>query len=160
MWTADWWWKTQESLTDRSTVVPVILGSDKTMLSTLSGDKSAWPVYLSIGNLSKAKRRSVKLNGLILIGLLPRCANGPKTHTIKIAYQEYMATILCPLEEPAKSGIKVLCADGSTRYVYTRIALFLADYPEQCNITGIKYGWCPRCEIDPDDMPGFHRRPR
>ncbi|KAF8241226.1 hypothetical protein K440DRAFT_574364, partial [Wilcoxina mikolae CBS 423.85] len=21
-------------------------------------------------------------------------------------------------------------------------------------------GWCPRCEIDPDDMPGFNRRPR
>ncbi|KAF8247297.1 hypothetical protein K440DRAFT_551446 [Wilcoxina mikolae CBS 423.85] len=49
----------QESLPDGSTVIPVILGSDKTMLSTLSGDKSAWPVYLSIGNLSKAKRRSV-----------------------------------------------------------------------------------------------------
>ncbi|KAF8241316.1 hypothetical protein K440DRAFT_573394 [Wilcoxina mikolae CBS 423.85] len=46
----------QESLPDRSTVVPVILGSDKTMLSTLRGDKSAWPVYLSIGNLSKVKR--------------------------------------------------------------------------------------------------------
>ncbi|KAF8251058.1 hypothetical protein K440DRAFT_511012, partial [Wilcoxina mikolae CBS 423.85] len=153
MWTADWWWKTQASfslLENGSTVVPVILGSDKTMLSTLSGDKSAWPVYLSIGNLSKAKRRSVKSNGLILIGLLPKCPNGPKTHTIKIAYQESMATMLCPLEEPAKSEIKVLCTDGRTRHAYPRIASFLADYSEQCNITGVKYGWCPHCEIDPD----------
>ncbi|KAF8248601.1 hypothetical protein K440DRAFT_546982, partial [Wilcoxina mikolae CBS 423.85] len=141
----------QESLPDGSTVIPVILGSDKTMHSTLSGDKSAWPVYLSIGNLSKAKRRSVKSNGLILIGLLPRCPNGPKTHTINIAYQESMATMLRPLEEPAKSGMKVLCADGRTRHAYPQIASFLADYPEQCNITGIKYGWGPRCEIDPDD---------
>ncbi|KAF8248626.1 hypothetical protein K440DRAFT_649801 [Wilcoxina mikolae CBS 423.85] len=131
MWTADWWWKIQESLPDGSTVVPVILGSDKTMLSTLSGDKSAWPVYLSIGNLSKAKRRSVK------------CPNGPKIHTINIAYQASMATILHPLDEPAKSGIKVLCADGHTRHTYFRIASFLADCPEQCNITGVKYGWCP-----------------
>ncbi|KAF8244994.1 hypothetical protein K440DRAFT_509457, partial [Wilcoxina mikolae CBS 423.85] len=140
----------QKSLPDGSTVVPVILSSDKTMLSTLSGYKSAWSVYLSIGNLSKAKRRSVKLNGLILIGLLTRCPNGPKTHTIKIAYQEYMATMLRPLEEGAKSGIKVLCADGGTRHAYPQIASFLADYPEQCKITGVKYGWCPRCEIDPD----------
>ncbi|KAF8248252.1 hypothetical protein K440DRAFT_549019, partial [Wilcoxina mikolae CBS 423.85] len=161
--TADWWWKIQASfplLENGSTVVPVILGSDKTMLSTLSGDKSAWPVYLNIGNLSKAKQRSVKSNELILIGLLPRCPNGPKTHTIKIAYPESMATMLRPLEKPAKSGIKVLCADGRTRHSYLRIASFLADYPEQCNITGIKYGLYPHCEIDPDDMPGFNRRPR
>ncbi|KAF8251296.1 hypothetical protein K440DRAFT_539800, partial [Wilcoxina mikolae CBS 423.85] len=141
----------QESLPNGSTVVPVILCSDKTMLSILSGDKSVWPVYLSIGNLSKAKRRSVKSNGLILIGLLPRCPNGLKTHTIKIVYQESMATMLRPLEELAKSGIKVLCADGCTRHAYPWIASFLADYPEQCNITGVKYGWYPRCEIDPDD---------
>ncbi|KAF8248731.1 hypothetical protein K440DRAFT_545945 [Wilcoxina mikolae CBS 423.85] len=163
MWTADWWWKTQASfplLENGLTAVAVILGSDKTMLSILCGDKSAWPVYLSIGNLSKAKRRSVESNGLRLIGLLPRCPNGPKTHTIKIAYQESMATMLRSLEEPAKSGMKVLCADGHTHHAYSRIASFLADYPEQCNITGVKYGWCPRCKIDPDDMPGFNRRPR
>ncbi|KAF8247797.1 hypothetical protein K440DRAFT_501150, partial [Wilcoxina mikolae CBS 423.85] len=153
MWTADWWWKIQTGfplLENGLTVVPVILGSDKTMLSTLSGDKSAWPIYLSIGNLSKAKRQSVKSNGLILIGLLPRCPNDPKIHTIKIAYQESMATIFRPLEEPTKSGIKVLCADGCTRHAYPRIVSFLADYPEQCNITGVKYGWSPHCEIDPD----------
>ncbi|KAF8241473.1 hypothetical protein K440DRAFT_571406 [Wilcoxina mikolae CBS 423.85] len=45
----------QESVPDGSTVIPVILGSDKTMPSTLSGDKSALPVYLSIGDLSKTK---------------------------------------------------------------------------------------------------------
>ncbi|KAF8247204.1 hypothetical protein K440DRAFT_551858 [Wilcoxina mikolae CBS 423.85] len=143
----------QESLPDGSTVVPVILGSDKTMLSTLSGNMSAWPVYFRIGNL-------LKLNGLILIGLLPRCPNSPKIHTIKIAYQESMATMLRPLEELMKSGIKVLCADGRTCHIYPWIASFLAGYPEQCNITGVKYGWYPHCEIDPDDILSFYCRPR
>ncbi|KAF8244004.1 hypothetical protein K440DRAFT_510771, partial [Wilcoxina mikolae CBS 423.85] len=63
-----------------------------------------------------------------------------------------MATMLRPLEDPPKSGIKVLCSDGRTRHAYAWIASFLANYPEQCNITGVKYGWCSRCEIDPDDM--------
>jgi hypothetical protein len=147
-------------LPDGSTVVPIILGSDKTMLSTLSGDKTAWPVYLSIGNLSKAKRRSVKTNGLILIGLLPKCPNRPKAHTNKFAYHESIATIMCALEEPAKSGIAVQCADGRTRHTFPRIASFLADYPEQCNITMVKNGCCPRCEICPDAMPGITHRPR
>ena len=52
-------------LTDRSkekklppgcTTVPVILASDKTHLSDFSGNKSAWPVYLTIGNIKKAIR--------------------------------------------------------------------------------------------------------
>ncbi|KAF8247199.1 hypothetical protein K440DRAFT_551742 [Wilcoxina mikolae CBS 423.85] len=58
--------------------------------------------------------------------------------------------MLRPLDEPAKSGIKVLCADGHTRHAYSRIASFLADYPEQYNITGVKYGWCPRLEAAND----------
>ncbi|KAF8253570.1 hypothetical protein K440DRAFT_506521, partial [Wilcoxina mikolae CBS 423.85] len=59
---------------------------------------------------------------------------------------ESMATILCPLEELTKSGIKVLCAVSRTCHAYPQIASFLADCPEQCNITGVKCGWYPRCE--------------
>ncbi|KAJ3911791.1 hypothetical protein F5877DRAFT_93729 [Lentinula edodes] len=45
MWTGDWWWATQKLLPEGSTIAPIILASDKTQLSTLSGDKSAWPGY-------------------------------------------------------------------------------------------------------------------
>ena len=34
-------------------MAPVILPSDKMSLSVFSGDKKAWPVYLTIGNISK-----------------------------------------------------------------------------------------------------------
>ena len=36
---------------------PIILASDKTQLTTLSGGQQAWPVYLMIGNISKCLRR-------------------------------------------------------------------------------------------------------
>ncbi|KAF8867845.1 hypothetical protein BD779DRAFT_1685231 [Infundibulicybe gibba] len=55
MWTADWWWNTQEALPVGSTVAPLILSSDKTQLSQFCGDKSAWPVYLTLGDIAKAK---------------------------------------------------------------------------------------------------------
>ncbi|KAG1884906.1 hypothetical protein F4604DRAFT_1676341 [Suillus subluteus] len=57
MWTADWWWDKQKELPEGATIAPIILASDKTMLSQFRGDKSAWPVYLSIGNIAKEKRR-------------------------------------------------------------------------------------------------------
>ncbi|KAJ6470800.1 hypothetical protein C8R47DRAFT_988514, partial [Mycena vitilis] len=52
MSTARWWWRIQERLPDGSTAAP-----HKKKLSQFSGDKSAWPVYLTTGNINKDTRR-------------------------------------------------------------------------------------------------------
>jgi hypothetical protein len=130
------------------------------MLSTLNGDKTACPVYLSIRNLSKVKRQSVRTNRLILIGRLPKSPNGPKTHTNRFAYHKCIATVLHTLKQPAMSGLAVLCADSRTHHAIPPIASFLADYPEQCTATMVNNGGCPRCEICPDDMTGFAHKLR
>lgn len=49
-------------------VCPVILASDKTTLTAFTGDKVTYPVYLTIGNISKSIRR--KLSLLISVPLL------------------------------------------------------------------------------------------
>jgi len=126
----------------------------------LSGDNTAWPVHLTIGNLSKATRWSNRTNGLILIGLLLNSPNEPTTLTNRFAYHKSIATRLRALDEPAKSGLAVLCADGDTRHAFLRIESFLAHYLEQFTITVVKNGWCPRSEICLDDIPSFAHRPR
>ncbi|KAF8245713.1 hypothetical protein K440DRAFT_554784, partial [Wilcoxina mikolae CBS 423.85] len=151
-------------------LVPMIFISDGTHLTNFSGDTKAWPIYMRIRNLSAVARMKYTTHNMLFLALLPipveMCdvslnrRNVQREHNRVIAYQESMATMLRPLEELTKSGIKVLYADGRTRHAYPRIASFLADYPEQCNITGVKCGWCPQCEIDPDDIPGFNRRTR
>ncbi|KAJ3855540.1 hypothetical protein EV368DRAFT_34490, partial [Lentinula lateritia] len=53
MHTGKWWWNTQlEQDKPGATIIPVIISSDKTQI-TLFRNKSAYPVYLTIGNLPK-----------------------------------------------------------------------------------------------------------
>ena len=47
----------QGKLAEGAVVTLVILSSDKTSLSVFSRDKKAWPVYLTIGNISKDIQR-------------------------------------------------------------------------------------------------------
>lgn len=71
MWTGDWWWEMQEKLPDGGTVVPLLIGIDKTVLTQHHGDLAAWPIYMTIGNLDSHTRRQQKRPALILIGFMP-----------------------------------------------------------------------------------------
>ena len=71
MHTANWWWETQQKLPDRATVVPLLLATDKTVLTQHHGDTAAWPVYLTIGNLSRQLRRKQTRPSSILLGFIP-----------------------------------------------------------------------------------------
>ena len=71
MHTADWWWRTQSEVPEGATVVPILLATDKTMLTQHHGDESAWPIYITIGNLDRATRRKQTVPGSVLLGFLP-----------------------------------------------------------------------------------------
>ena len=64
-----------------ATIAPIILASDKTNLSQFGGDKQAWPVYLTIGNIFKDICHQPSLHGTVLIGYLPvaKLHNFPKS---------------------------------------------------------------------------------
>ncbi|KAH4751423.1 hypothetical protein HBH63_242170 [Parastagonospora nodorum] len=63
-----------------------------------------------------------------------------------------MGKLLLPLENTAKSGILLACADGRTRQCYLTICAILADYEEQVLLTGVKKNrYCTRCTVAPDD---------
>ncbi|KAN0137995.1 hypothetical protein V8E53_004214 [Lactarius tabidus] len=73
MHTGDWWWAVQttlESYRPGATVVPVIISSNKTQLTLFRG-KSAYPVYLTIGNIPKAIRCKPTRRAQILLAYIP-----------------------------------------------------------------------------------------
>ena len=61
----------QECLPYGATVLPIILASDSTQLTGFSGDKAAWPVYITLGNFSASKRQKLNEHTMILLALLP-----------------------------------------------------------------------------------------
>ncbi|THU83762.1 hypothetical protein K435DRAFT_618543, partial [Dendrothele bispora CBS 962.96] len=133
-------------------IAPVLIATDKTALTNFSGGKSAYPVYLTLGNIPKAMRRKINQRACVLLGylLVDKVGKDGDTATeLKLrSYQLFhdsMRLILEPLIEAGRNGVEMIGGDGVVRKVHPILAAYVADYPEQCLVTLSKYGTCPKC---------------
>ena len=142
-------YRIQQKLPPGATIAPIILASDKTKLSQHSGDKTAWPIYLTLGNITSSVRRQPSQNTAVLLGYLPvtklMCFN--KDHTL---FHQCMAELLKPLIQAGTDGVKMLCPDGHIRWIFPLLAAYVADHPEQCLIACCKENRCVRCTVHPN----------
>ncbi|KAG9118781.1 hypothetical protein FRC07_006530, partial [Ceratobasidium sp. 392] len=159
MWTGNWWWRRQKNspkdkwfLRDRNgTIVPIIVASDKTSMTKLSGNQLAYPVYLSIGNISKLYRRQASKHATVIIGYLPidEFSDVPgkvlRTSLKSELVHRAMKIIFEPLEEAGRTGVEMWCADAYLRRVYPMLAVFVGDWPEQCDMACVVRSGCPKC---------------
>ncbi|KAF8197080.1 hypothetical protein BJ912DRAFT_846556, partial [Pholiota molesta] len=150
----DWWWDTQEALDKEkpgATIIPIIISSDKTQI-TLFRNKTAYPVYLTIGNIPKSIRRKPSRQGQILLAYLPTSQlkhisnKAARRRTQANLFHACMDEILAPLELAGIHGISVVDGNGVARRGHPILAAYVGDYPEQILVTGAFNGDCPRCD--------------
>ncbi|KAJ7634868.1 hypothetical protein FB45DRAFT_830357 [Roridomyces roridus] len=154
MWTADWWWEIQELLPIGATLSPIIISSDKTQLTHFSGDKQAWPVYISVGNLRKATRRTTSSRATILLGYIPvtKLEIFSKENRSREGHQLFhdcVKAMLEPLKEAGEKGVLMDCADGFVRHIFPILSAYIADYPEQTLVACCRENSCPKCLVTP-----------
>ncbi|KAJ6580316.1 hypothetical protein B0H10DRAFT_2341498 [Mycena sp. CBHHK59/15] len=160
MSSASWWWNMQTRLPDGSTCAPIIPSSDKTRLSQQSGDKTAWPVYLTIGNIAKDTQCKASSHTAILLGYLPTakldCYSDATRSVAKYRlFHYYMGLIMVSLADVGNIRVEMTCADGLLCKVHPILAAYVADYPEQCLVACCMENRCPICKVVPDDR-GVH----
>jgi len=85
-------------------MVPLLFASDKTHLTNFSRDKAAWPVYMSIGNISKSFRRQGSKRAWVRVALLPIPPKNPKAGEIHLSWHEEIERILKPIAELDRAG--------------------------------------------------------
>lgn len=125
-----------------------------------SGDKTAYPVYLTIGNIPKSIRRKPSQHAQILLAYLPtdpldgaelsedaaRVARARLFHYV-------MSIVMEPLKAAARDGVDMTSGDGAIRHCHPIPACYVADYPEQCLVTCVRYGrTCPGCKARWEDL--------
>ncbi|KAF7358613.1 hypothetical protein MSAN_01200000 [Mycena sanguinolenta] len=155
MHTGKWWWATQEAVEKEypgATIVPIIISSDKTQL-TVFGNKTAYPVYMTLGNIPKEIRRKPSRRGYILLAYLPTSRmkhitnKAARRRILANVFHACMSYILEPLQTAGVSGIRLTSGDGVVRRGHPIFATFVGDYPEQALVATVKTGDCPTCEV-------------
>ncbi|KAF8165815.1 hypothetical protein B0H34DRAFT_794159 [Crassisporium funariophilum] len=166
MWTAKWWHVLQSKLPPGATLAAMIIATDKTQLTQFSGNKSAYPVYLTIGNIPKAMRRKPSQHACILIAYLSvdkmdctRLTKLEHRSRVQRVFHESMRTVLEPLIKAGNEGVQMMSSDGAVCNVFPILTCYVADYREQCLVACSKYGTCPQCQAPAKDLQNCNPYP-
>ncbi|KAG1844084.1 hypothetical protein DFJ58DRAFT_731389 [Suillus subalutaceus] len=159
MWSGKWWHAIQNRLPVGAALAPVIIATDKTQLTQFSSSKSAYPIYLTLGNIPRAIRRKPSQQACFLLGYLSvdkilkdDLSSREVSSRAQRLFHDSLRIILEPLKLAGAEGVEITGGDGCVRLIFPVLACYVADYPEQCLVTCSKYGTCPKCQARTDEL--------
>ncbi|KAJ4474042.1 hypothetical protein C8J55DRAFT_537034 [Lentinula edodes] len=139
MHTGKWWWNTQVQLEQDkpgATIVP-----------------SAYPVYLTIGNLPKEVQRKPSQQAQILLAYLPTTrlqhlpTKAARRRAVSNLFHACMGSILAPLKSAGIDGIIMTSGDGVRQRCHPILTAYIGDYPEQMLVSCGYYGHSSICMV-------------
>ena len=149
-----------------ATVIPVIISSDKTQLTLFRG-KTAYPVYMTIGNIPKNIRRKPSRSAQMLIGYIPTSKlegmsnKTARRRSLANLFHACMEMVLDPIRPHGETGLLMMSGDGTWRRCHPILATFVGDYPEQTLVTCTFNGRCPKCLVPHSELGEYtHYPPR
>ena len=130
----------------------------------------AWPVYMSLGNLSMNLRSSPSTGSWITIAYLPYCewetelSSTQKDDTFRgictgRLFHQALKHMLLPLEEAGRTGVRIVDGHGDVRHCFPLLATYLGDYPEQVLVTIAPYDASPVTRATRNDTGSSERFP-
>jgi hypothetical protein len=66
----DWWWKKQNEISEKTTIISLLISNDKIMLSQHQDDRATWSVYLTIKNLNREMKRNQSRSDSLLLNFI------------------------------------------------------------------------------------------
>lgn len=176
MHTGSWWWEIQVSFSPSinckanriyqtilearkpgASVIPVIVATDQTQL-TVFGNKTAHPLYMSIGNIPKDIRSKPSRRGQVLLTYLPTSKlssitnKAARRRMVTNLFHACLQQVLAPLIDVGIEGMPMSDGIGTKRRVHPILAVYIGDYPEQVLVTGTKTRHCPKCDVLPTEL--------
>ncbi|KAJ3571178.1 hypothetical protein NP233_g3927 [Leucocoprinus birnbaumii] len=146
-----WAWEQADKLAKSpmnhgTTFAPIVLSSNKTTVSVATGQNNFYPVYASLGNISN-EMQCAHEDGMTLIAFLA-IPKTNKTHeqvlmsSDDMLFHDSLSVILCSLKPFMETPKLTPCGHGYYHRILYGIGPYIADYPEQCLLTGVTNGWC------------------
>ena len=153
-----------EARSPGATVIPLIISSDKTQLTQFRG-KTAYPIYMGIGNILKNVCRKPLQAAQMLIGYIPTTKlagitnKAARRRALANLFHSCMEKVLGPICPYGETGLAMMSGDGIWRRCHPIFAAFVGNYPEQALVTCTQYRRCPKCLVPPNQLGDFQRFP-
>jgi len=132
---------TQEALPPGTTLLGVVLSSDKTNISVMSGNCMAHPLLISLANIEASICSKTSLHVYPLLGLLPIAKFMHKHTWVCSLLQDWLVhqainVVLSPLKTAAAVGVMMSDPRGNLHYCFMPLAVWIANTPEESLLAG------------------------
>ncbi|KAG2113016.1 uncharacterized protein F5147DRAFT_744309 [Suillus discolor] len=149
----------QNNLPEGATMVPIILASDKTPVTRMSGGLEMHPVFLTIANIQSEVRMKATAHAWRCVAFIPipKFDVHADFQTLLHArlFHKCMDMIFAKCKVAARVGEYMSDSMGYIRHCFTPLVAYTADLPEAQLIACLIYDLCKR--VDPWNVPLFQR---